>query len=138
MVGWIALTGALLLPWIRGSIELPGVEEKEKKHSTVVTLGEQKDPLLSFTFRKQEEPEPESEPKEKQKTQYLYMGVIGLGMIGSACGLASLIRGEERRISETALLLGLSAAMFHYLLWVIAILLLIWIVSHFFAGMASS
>lgn len=122
IISFVALVAAFLSPQIAKSIDPPA---KPVEASAVDFALKLKD--VAAAKIKGEEYQPT--PQEKKPSSYLFSAVIGLGMVGTGFGLGSLIRGERKSISSSAMTLGITAAIIQWSLLIAGAIVFILLVA---------
>lgn len=103
VIGFIAMVAAFFSPQIAKAIDPPSKSLEENVVEFAVKLKNAAEAKLSG-----EDYPPDSQ--DKKPSSALFPAIIGLGMIGSGFGVASVIRGEKRTLSGTAIALGITVA----------------------------
>jgi hypothetical protein len=103
IVGFLALAAAFLSPQIAEAIDPPAKPIEENIADFAVKL---KDAAVAKMKGEAYQPP----PAEKKPSAALFPAIIALGMIGAGLGLTSLLKGEKKAISGTAMTLGICAA----------------------------
>ncbi len=103
LISFVALVVAFLSPQIAQAIDPPPKPIEEKAVDFAVKL---KDAAIARVKGE----EYVAEPEKKKLSAMLIPAVIGTGMLGVGFGLASMLRGERKAFANTAILLGIGAA----------------------------
>ena len=103
VISFIALVAAFLSPQIAEAIDPPAKPVEESVADFAVKL---KDAAVA----KMNGEEYQATPEKRKPSAALFPAIIGLGMVGTGLGLGSLLRGERKFVSGTAMTLGITAA----------------------------
>ncbi|HAV13595.1 MAG TPA: hypothetical protein DCX06_08930 [Opitutae bacterium] len=116
LIGFIALVTAFLSPQIAEAIDPPAKPIEESAVDFALKL-------KAVAEAKMKGEEYQVEPVEKNPSAHLFTAVIAFGMIGTGCGLGSLIRGENKNISGGAMTLGITAAIVQWSLLIAGVII---------------
>ena len=116
IISFVALVAAFLSPQIAEAIDPPAKPIEESAVDFALKL---KDVAVA----KAKGLEYQSEPIEKNPSSYLFIAVIGFGMVGTGFGLGSLIKGENKNISGGAMTLGITAAIVQWSLLIAGVII---------------
>lgn len=126
LVGFLALAGAFLSPWIQDAIDPPAKPLEE----TAVDFAERLTEAAAARI-KGEVYEPDVATVEAKPSRFLFPAIIGLGMVAVGLGLGSLLRSEPKLVGQGAIALGVSAAVVQWSLLIagaLIFILLVWVV----------
>ena len=93
LVGFLALAGAFLSPWIQDAIDPPAKPLEE----TAVDFAERLTEAAAARI-KGEVYEPDVTMVEAKPSRFLFPGIIGLGMVAVGLGPGSLLRSEPKLV----------------------------------------
>ncbi len=122
VLGFLALAGAFLSPWIQDAIDPPAKPLEERAVGFAGRLAD-----AAKAKMKGEEYVPATAPEAKP-SRFLFPGIIALGMLAMGFGLGSLLSSEPKMVGGGAVALGLSAAVVQWSIILAGAILMILIV----------
>ena len=122
VIGFFALAGAFLYPWIQDAVDPPKKTIEESVGDFAGRLTEAAKAKVkgeSYDSRSVSTPKP---------SRFVVPAIIGVGMVGAGFGLASFLRSETRAYSGGAVALGVGAAVVQWSIILAGAILLIFLV----------
>lgn len=123
IVGFLALSGAFLSPWIQDAIDPPGKSLEE----SAFDLADRIAAVAKARAAGEEYISPET--TGKNPSRFLFPGIIAMGMVATGFGLGSLIASEPRVVGGSAVALGIGAVAVQWSLLIAGAVVLVLLVA---------